>query len=38
MEKLGHKQEKISLYYNSQNVLLIARNPAFHSRTKHIDV
>jgi len=38
MEELGHKQQKIPVYCDSQSVLHIARNPAFHSRIKHIGV
>ncbi|PON80582.1 hypothetical protein PanWU01x14_001380, partial [Parasponia andersonii] len=38
LEELGHKQEKISLFCDSQSVSHIARNPAFHSKTKHIGV
>lgn len=36
--ELGHKQQKIIVYCDSHSALHIARNPAFHSRTKHIGV
>ena len=38
LNKLGHKQEKITLFCDSQSALHIARNLAFHFRTKHIGV
>ncbi|KAE8678092.1 Nbs-lrr resistance protein [Hibiscus syriacus] len=38
LEEIGHNQKYVSLFYNSQSTLHLARNPTFHSRTKHIRV
>ena len=32
------QQEPIQLYNNNQGAQKLARNPVFHSRTKHIDI
>ena len=38
LEELRHKQEKIALFCDSQSTLHLAKNPAFHSKTKYIQV
>lgn len=38
LEELRYKQPKIIVYCDNQSSLHIARNPAFHSKTKHIGV
>ncbi|GKA82365.1 hypothetical protein Tco_0789113 [Tanacetum coccineum] len=38
LEELRYKQEKITLFCHNQSALYLARNPAFHSKTKHIRV
>jgi hypothetical protein len=38
MEELGKKQENSRLYCDSQSAIHLAKNSAFHSKTKHIQL
>ncbi|GKB82272.1 hypothetical protein Tco_0949167 [Tanacetum coccineum] len=38
LEEPGHEQEKITLFCDNESALYLARNPSFHSKTKHIRV
>ena len=38
MEELGKKQENSRMYSYSQSVIHLAKNSAFHLRTKHIQL
>ncbi|CAA0834052.1 cysteine-rich RLK (RECEPTOR-like protein kinase) 8 [Striga hermonthica] len=37
LNELGRPQEDVALYSDSQSAIHLAKNPAFHSRTKHIE-
>ena len=36
--ELGFKQQAVRIDCDSQSAIFLAKNPAYHSRTKHIDV
>ena len=36
--KIGFKQQAVRIDRDSQSAIFLAKNPAYHSRTKHIDV
>uniref|UniRef100_A0A2N9EUG1 Retrovirus-related Pol polyprotein from transposon TNT 1-94 n=1 Tax=Fagus sylvatica TaxID=28930 RepID=A0A2N9EUG1_FAGSY len=38
LEELGQRQKKGILHSDSQSAIFLAKNPAFHSRTKHIQL
>ncbi|CAA0838989.1 cysteine-rich RLK (RECEPTOR-like protein kinase) 8 [Striga hermonthica] len=38
LNELGRPQEDVTLYSDSQSAIHLAKNPAFHSRIKHIEV
>ena len=38
LHELGQKQEKFTLFCDSQSAIHLSKNSAFHSRSKHIDV
>jgi hypothetical protein len=38
MEELGKKQENTRLYCDSESAILLAKNSAFHSKIKHIQL
>eukprot|EP00253_Pinus_taeda_P024271 PITA_24271 len=38
LDEIGRKQEKVDVLCDSQSAIHLATNPAYHSRTKHIDV
>jgi len=35
---MGLVKRAIGIDYNNQSVIFLAKNPAYHSKTKHIDV
>ncbi len=38
LEELGQRQKKSILHSDSQSAIFLAKNPTFHSRTKHIQL
>ena len=36
--EIGFKQQAVRIYCDNQSAIFLAKNPAYHSRTKHIDV
>ena len=36
--ELGFKQQAVRIDYDSQSQIFLAKNPTYHSKTKHIDV
>ena len=36
--EIGFKQQVVRVDYDSQSAIFLAKNPAYHSRTKHIDI
>jgi len=38
LKELDKMNEKGTLYSDSQSAFFLAKNPAFHSRTKHIQI
>ena len=38
LKELGKKQENVKIFYDSQSAVQLAKNSAFHARTKHIDI
>ena len=38
LQELGFRQDNYSLFVDSQSAIHLGKNPAFHSRSKHIDV
>ena len=38
MRELGREQKNCTIYSDSQSAIHLAKNSAFHARTKHIDI